>query len=151
MPPDPRHAAVKALLGIYWAKENPETPDLPWSAAEAGCVGSFLRANPRLHVDIIQRCLDNRLISEDHPPAERIHRWFGDVLRYSQTPLDRFRLPKVARSAEATLGRSTLPNLTSEQREVTYLDLLEKAKRRHADGKPLLPWQSTMLREEGLL
>lgn len=152
MPPDPRHAVVKALLQLYWLQENPETPDLPWGAAEAGCVGTFLRANPRVNVDVVARCLDNRLLSEDHAPAERIHRWFGDLLRYSQGPLDRYRLPKAAaRSSEATLGRSTLPEPTPEDRRKTRDSLLEIAKRRNSEGKPLLPWQESMLREEGLL
>ena len=82
--PDPRHSIVKGLLDSYWQRENPSIPSLPWGPADAGALGQFLRDNPTVGTDIVADCLDNRLRSEDHAPAERVHRWIGDVLRYAQ-------------------------------------------------------------------
>lgn len=147
MPPDPRHAVVKALLQRYWLQENPETPDLPWGAAEAGCLGTFLRANPRVAVDVVARCLDNRLLSDDHAPAERIQRWFGDVLRYSRGPLDRHRLPKrEVHTFPAGEMRDGEP-ISPENRA----HFLRRAAARKIEGRPLADWENDLLREDGLL
>jgi hypothetical protein len=145
LPPDPRHAAVKALLQLYWQKENPETPDLPWGAAEAGCVGTFLRANPRVAVEIVQRCLDHRLLSDDHAPGERIHRWFADVLRYSHAPLDRYRLPK-PQPAPAKLVAADDEETARKRRE----HFVRRAVERRSQGKALSDLERTLLRQEGL-
>lgn len=129
MPPDPRHAAVKALLANYWAKENPAAPELPWGAAEAGCVGAFLRANPKLDVNVIAVCLFNRLRSEDHAPGEGIFRWFRDVLRYQAAPLDRFRLPK------RTPSEGAIPYESSDRDPAAEKWFLDRARRRKANGE----------------
>jgi hypothetical protein len=103
--PDPRHSIVKGLLDSYWQRENPSIPSLPWGPADAGALGQFLRDNPTVGTDIVADCLDNRLRSEDHAPAERVHRWIGDVLRYASGPLNQFKQPvRGAASAEASVG-----------------------------------------------
>jgi len=103
---DPRHTEIKRLLANYWERETPAIPDMPWDAADAGALGNFLRANPKLTVEAVAVCLEFRLQSEDHAPGERVHRWIGDVLRYAQGPLNRFKQPQQPsqRSAEASVG-----------------------------------------------
>jgi hypothetical protein len=151
--PDPRHAAVKQLLAKYWAAENPQTPDLPWGAAEAGCVGAFLRANPSVGIDVIERCLNNRMKSEDHAPGEGVYRWFRDLLRYSAAPLDRYRLPKRIHS-EATVGMDAAANVNADpdssddSRDRYFRD---KARDRKAKGMPLTDWEKVLLAEVGEL
>jgi len=90
---DNRHTLIKAMLDLYWLRENQTIPSLPWGAADAGALGQFLRANPNLKPNVVEECLFHRLCSEDHAPAERVHRWIGDVLRYASGPLNRFSSP----------------------------------------------------------
>jgi hypothetical protein len=96
---------VKGLLDSYWLSENPMIPSLPWGPADAGALGMFLRANPTISTEIIATCLQNRLVSEDHAPAERVYRWINDLLRYVGGPLNRFKQPMhPAVAAEASVG-----------------------------------------------
>lgn len=146
--PDPRHAAVKDALAKYWAAENPHAPDLPWGAAEAGCIGAFLRANPSLTVELIEDCLSNRLASEDHAPGEGIFRWFRDLLRYGAGPLDRYRLPKRV-NFEASVGRNThRSDVSAEETRQWFLD---RARSRKAEGSALTDLDRELLRGEGEL
>ncbi|QNI34496.1 hypothetical protein H7849_11735 [Alloacidobacterium dinghuense] len=146
-PSDHRHATVKSLLAAYWSVENPDTPDLPWGAAEAGCVGAFLRAHPSISVGIIDQCLQHRLTSDDHAPGEGIYRWFRDLLRYKNGPLDRFRLPKKV-SSEATVG---MQSAEVESKDDVRAWFLERAKKRKDNGSALDSLDLRLLHEEGLL
>jgi hypothetical protein len=136
---------VKELLAEYWSEENPESPCLPWGAAEAGVVGAFLRANPTVTIGVIAQCLNNRLVSDDHAPGEGIYRWFRDVLRYHSAPLDRFRLPKRP-TAEATVGYR-LDDGSAEAQQW----FLERARRRKANGEKLDDVDKVVLAGEGEL
>lgn len=88
---DPRHGVIKGLLDSYWQRENPMIPSLPWGPPDAGALGQFLTANPNLSPDVVATCLENRLVSQDHAPGERVYRWIGDVLRYTGGPLNQFK------------------------------------------------------------
>jgi hypothetical protein len=157
--PDPRHSVVKGLLDAYWHRENPSIPSLPWGPADAGALGQFLRANPKLGNEIIADCLDNRLRSEDHAPAERVHRWIGDLLRYAGGPLNRFKQPMHnTSSAEASVGTyqpgkswgAPIPEETIRQfmGEEWFARACEHAK---ADPTKLTDTERRCLREEGML
>lgn len=145
-PADPRHCQVRTLLSWYWTRENPQTPTLPWGAAEAGCVGAFLRANPDLSTDVIKQCLQNRLASDDHAPGEGIYRWFRDLLRYHAAPLDRYRLPKRIHS-EATVGQFKLSDPDGPARDW----FLDRARQRKARGGKLDDIDKVLLAEENEL
>jgi hypothetical protein len=156
--PDPRHSAIKILLDGYWQAENPTIPSLPWGPADAGALGQFLRANPKLSVDVVSLCLENRLQSEDHAPAERVHRWIGDLLRYSSGPLNRFRQPLGSVSSEASAGayrpgKSYTPTEAEQRplREVMSSQWRDQAIHRHAMGEDLSALEHQYLSEEGLL
>lgn len=158
--PDPRHAAVKAFLERYWRQET-GLGDIPWGAADAGAVGQFLRANPTLSVDVIERCIANRATSDDHAPGERFYRWIGDLLRYAAGPLDRYRLPKKAHS-EATVGMQMADSLvpSAVQIDEMYVDgeradprayFVSRARQRKAAREALTYLDRQLLREEGEL
>jgi hypothetical protein len=107
--PDRRHMPIKGMLDQYWQRENPMIPSLPWGAADAGALGSFLRANPAITPEVVAACLEHRLQSEDHAPGERVHRWIGDLLRYAQGPLNRYKQPlqPSRMQSEASVGTYT--------------------------------------------
>jgi hypothetical protein len=158
--PDPRHRVIKGLLDSYWLRENPSIPSLPWGPADAGALGQFLRANPKLTTDIVEECLENRLRSEDHAPAERVHRWIGDLLRYASGPLNRFKQPMRAegRSTEASVGTyHPGESYTAEDvqqrplREVMSPRWQEYAVHHHNHGEHLSDLERQFLQEEGLL
>ena len=156
--PDPRHSIIKALLDSYWLRENPSIPSLPWGPADAGALGQFLRANPKLTTDIVEECLENRLRSEDHAPAERVHRWIGDLLRYGGGPLNRFKQPMRTASSEAfagtyQLGHSYVPEPEPQRplREVMSSKWQDRALYFHEHGKALTDLERQFLQEEGLL
>ena len=157
--PDPRHRIFKGLLDDYWVAENPSIPLLPWGPADAGALGQFLRANPTLSTDVVKTCLENRLVSEDHAPAERVHRWIGDLLRYASGPLNRFKQPMRASSmsAEAQVGvyipgKSWTGHEPIETiRSWMSKEWFDRACQLHAEGRPLTDLERDCLREEGIL
>ncbi len=159
--PDPRHILVKDLLDGYWRRENPRVPTLPWGAADAGALASFLRATPDLTPDVVARCLDHRLASEDRAPGERVHRWIGDLLRYAQGPLNRFHLPLQTSAAASeprvgsyVPGKRYAPEEASQPplREVMSEEWQQTAVQQHAAGsRELSDLQLRFLKEEGLL
>lgn len=146
--PDPRHSEAKHSLAQHWAAENPEMPQMPWSAADAGALAALLRANPALDVGTIRVCLHYRRLSEDHARGERVCRWIIDVLRYRSGPLDRYRLPKRAAS-EATIGMGSAPD--SEKAAKMRDHFVGQAMKRHAAGDKLTELDQRLLREEGWL
>jgi hypothetical protein len=156
---DPRHGVVKGLLDGYWALECPSIPSLPWGAADAGALGQFLRANPELATEIVAGCLQHRLLSEDHAPGERVHRWIGDLLRYAGGPLNRFKQPLRASplSLEASLGtyRPGKPVAAPEPRKSIRSQMgerwFDKMWKRSERGMVLSDLERDCLREEGLL
>jgi hypothetical protein len=156
--PDPRHLLVKDLLEGYWRRENPRVPTLPWGAGDAGALASFLRANPDLTVDVVSTCLGHRLTSEDHAPGERVYRWVGDLLRYSQGPLNRFKQP-LRGSAEPGVGsyqpgKRYVPEEMQEGplRALMSAEWQEHAVQQHAAGShELSDLQMRFLKEENLL
>ena len=94
-PPDPRHVEFRDLLDLYWRMEGNElVPDLPWGAAEAGALGAFLRANPRLGNAGFNRLLQHRLDSDDHARGEPPRVWLSSITRYANGPLNQYKLPK---------------------------------------------------------
>jgi hypothetical protein len=117
--PDPRHGIIKGLLDSYWLRENPVIPSLPWGPADAGALGQFLRANPKLSTDVVAQCLENRLRSKDHAPAERVYRWIGDLLRYVSGPLNKYKQPMrdAALYSEASVGSRPAINTKWEDKE----------------------------------
>jgi hypothetical protein len=159
--PDPRHSRIKMLLDQYWAEENPAIPSLPWGAADAGALGQFLRANPKLAVEAVERCLRNRLRSEDHAPAERVHRWIGDLLRYSSGPLNRFKQPArgSALAAEASVGtyRPGMSYKTDDEPCKPLRDVMSAAwqdrviRLHHSRSQELTDLELQFLKEENLL
>jgi hypothetical protein len=158
--PEPRHSVVKGLLDAYWQRENPAIPSLPWGPADAGALGQFLRANPALSTEIIAECLDNRLRSEDHAPAERVHRWIGDVLRYAAGPLNQFKQPMrdSSLSVHASIGTYQPGKTWSEPipeetiRQFMGEEWFERAcKRLASDPSKLNEAERRCLRDEGLL
>jgi hypothetical protein len=113
-PPDPRHAEVVAVLRQYWEVERNElVPDLPWTAADAGALGQFLRGNPTLTVDQVKELLRNRLKSDDHARGEPIFVWIKYLTRYAAGPLDKYKQPKLT-TERRTDGK---PNRTDERNE----------------------------------
>ena len=100
---DPRHREVWKLLWNYWQAEGNElVPDLPWSAADAGALALFLRANPKLSVEGIGRLLQHRLNSEDHAPGEPVRVWIGSLTRYVQGPLNKYKQLKERKDVQRT-------------------------------------------------
>jgi hypothetical protein len=158
--PDPRHIIILNLLKDYWRRENPTIPSLPWSPADAGALGQFLRANSNLSPDVVALCLENRLLSQDHAPAERVFRWILDVLRYSAGPLNTFGRPKCAPdgSSEASVGtyhpgESYTPEPEPQRplREVMSSKWQDRTLYFHEHGQVLTDLERQYLREEGLL
>ena len=157
--PDTRHGAIKGLLDSYWLRENPMIPSLPWGPADAGALAQFLRANPNLSPDVVATCLENRLMSRDHAPGERIYRWIADVLRYAGGPLNQFKQRTYAGPApETTVGTWRPGQVRSEPepeesiREFMGEEWFDRA-REQADADPskLTEIQRRCLREEKLL
>jgi hypothetical protein len=154
---DSRHMLIKAMLDLYWLRENPTIPSLPWGAADAGALAHFLRANPKLNPLVVEQCLVNRLNSEDHASAERVHRWIGDVLRYASGPLNRFKQPKQPIHAEASAGSNypgkvwSEPAPTETARQFMGEVWFERTVSSFKAGKALTEIQRNCLREEGLL
>jgi hypothetical protein len=148
---------IKAMLDLYWIRENPAIPSLPWGAADAGALAQFLRANPKLTPDVVEQCLANRLNSEDHAPAERVHRWIGDVLRYASGPLNRFKQPIQLQTSGASAGSNYPGKVWSESaptetgRQFMGEAWFERTLRSFKAGEPLTDIQRNCLREEGLL
>jgi hypothetical protein len=98
-PPDPRHCLFRTLLEAYWRDERNElVPDLPWGPGEAGALGAFLRANPRLSADGFRRLLEHRLNSEDHARGEPPKIWLSSLTRYANGPLNKYKQPKERRN-----------------------------------------------------
>lgn len=156
---DRRHAIVKGLLDAYWKHENPSIPSLPWGPADAGALGQFLRANPNLTPDVVAQCLKNRLRSEDHAPAERVHRWIGDLLRYVSGPLNRFKQPmRPVLISEASVGSYrpgqsyiTATEMSQPLRDVMSTEWQDRVLRLHAESpEALTDLELIFLREEGL-
>ena len=156
--PDRRHMVVKGMLDTYWREEMPSVPSLPWSAADAGALGQFLKANPELNVRVVEDCLVNRLQSDDHAPGERVHVWIGNLLRYAQGPLDRFKLLKRT-NGEATVGMqrsdasAPVPELPKfgRIREQMGEQWYQRIVKRYQEDAPLSTLDTECLREEGLL
>jgi hypothetical protein len=154
---DNRHTLIKAMLDLYWLRENQTIPSLPWGAADAGALGQFLRANPNLKPNVVEECLFHRLCSEDHAPAERVHRWIGDVLRYASGPLNRFKQPMQPLKAEASAGSNYPGKVWSEPapaetaRQFMGEEWFERTLSSFKAGKALTEIQRNCLREEGLL
>lgn len=152
-----RHMLIKAMLDLYWLRENPAIPSLPWGAADAGALAQFLRANPDLSPNVVEQCLANRLNSEDHAPAERVHRWIGDVLRYASGPLNRFKQPMQSLNAGASAGSNYPGKVWSESapsetaRHFMGEEWFERTLHTFKAGEPLTEIQRNCLSEEGLL
>ena len=104
--PDPRHTAVKAVLVKYWTAENPSGPELPWGPADAGALGTFLKASPTLDVEQITQLLRNRLVSDDHAAGEPVFVWIKYLTRYLQGPLDKYKQPKRKPDEQAQPNRA---------------------------------------------
>jgi hypothetical protein len=157
--PDSRHSVVKGLLEAYWLRENPTSPSLPWGPADAGALGQLLKADPTLSPDVVSTCLEFRLVSLDHAPGERVHRWIGDVLRYAGGPLNQFKQPTYSGPApEAAVGTWRPGKVRSEPkpeesiRQLMGEEWFDRAcKQAGADPSKLTETQRRCLRDEGLL
>lgn len=154
---DRRHMPVKGMLDDYWRAENPMIPSLPWDGADAGALANFLRANPDITPDIVFECLKHRLASEDHAPGERVHRWIGDLLRYAQGPLNRFKQPMRPASSEASVGtykpgkKFAEPESTETIRQKMGEPWFDKTWKRYADNAQLTDLERDCLKQEGFL
>lgn len=97
---DPRTAAVREMLAVFWNDKN--SPDeLYWEAADAAQLKSFLKRWPKRSVGDIARALgnygDSEGIVETRTPKEflpRLHLYF-------EGPLNRFNHPLGAKHASA--------------------------------------------------
>jgi hypothetical protein len=108
--PDPRHMQVKELLQKYWAAENPDAQQMPWGAADAGALSSFLKDSPSLTVEQIAQMLRHRFVSEDHAAGERVFVWIRFLTRYQQGPLNKYKQPKESRNGTAQPNRTDRGN-----------------------------------------
>ena len=104
--PDPRHTEVKAVLVKYWAAENPDGPDMPWGPADAGALGTFLKASPTLTVEQIKQLLRNRFSSDDHTAGEPVFVWIKYLTRYLRGPLNKFKQLKETKHGEPKPNRA---------------------------------------------
>lgn len=91
--PDPRHQPFIGALEKYWDWMNSESespPAMPFSPRTAKKISEFLDANPKITLEQIQDCLNNRAHSDGISPTEDPIAWIAYVLKFLAGPMDRF-------------------------------------------------------------